>query len=176
MKTLLTSGLLLCGFALFSQGTSQKGKRNDMEKEKIIQTITNIFSGSDERNWQKVEASMAEQVLLDYTSMAGGNPVSLSPRQITDSWKTILPGFGSTHHQIGNFTMDVQASKATAHFHGLALHYLPNESGDDYWVVIGTYEYALSKNGEGNWRADKINLTCKNKGAIYSFRPLHKRG
>jgi len=130
-----------------------------MDKQTIIQTITTIFSGSDQRQWQHVAGSFANEVILDYTSMAGGTPATVSPQQIITAWQAVLPGFQSTHHQVGNFTVTVTGNKAIATHHGLALHWLPNESGNNVWVVVGTYDYTLIKKDD-TWKVTgmKFNL------------------
>ena len=75
---------------------------------------------------------MAKEVYIDYTSLAGGEPATLSSEKIIENWKGVLPGFQSTHHQIGNFQVKVTGDKATATFSGLALHYLNNEAVDSH--------------------------------------------
>ena len=70
-----------------------------MDIEKIIETITNIFEGADERDWKKVKDSFADEVLLDYYSMNGSPVVLLSSSKIIEAWKGFLPGFDLTHHQ-----------------------------------------------------------------------------
>lgn len=148
MKTLLLAALIMAGFGtVLGQG--------DSDEDKIKQTIGNIFSGADERDWRKVERAMAQEVRLDYTSLAGGSPATLSPAAVVEGWKGVLPGFQSTHHQIGNFKVKVDGDRAEATFSGLALHYLNGET----WTVVGTYDFRLTKHG-GRWAADgmKLNL------------------
>ncbi len=130
-----------------------------MEQAQVVKTIQSIFESSDAQNWNKVENSFAAQVRLDYTSMAGGEPHTLTPGQITSAWKTLLPGFQSTHHQVGGFEVKVQGNTASATNHGLALHYLPGAAGGDTWVVVGTYEFSLERKGR-DWKVNamKFNL------------------
>jgi fermentation-respiration switch protein FrsA (DUF1100 family)/ketosteroid isomerase-like protein len=123
---------------------------NIMEQQQIIKTITSVFEGADTQDWARVEAAFAKQVTLDYTSMAGGKPQQLTPQQITAAWKALLPGFQSTHHQVGNFEVNTTGNAATATVHGLALHYLPGAPGGDIWVVVGKYDFRLEKRGP-NW-------------------------
>lgn len=132
-----------------------------MEKQDIINTVTTIFHGSDERNWSKVEHCFANQVTLDYTSLAGGKPSKMSPTQITSAWKMFLPGFQSTHHQIGNFEVNIDANSATVNSHGLALHYLPNKTGKNVWVVVGTYNFKLAKNDANNWQVNSMQFNLQ---------------
>lgn len=159
MITTILAATILTSAAM-GQTKSNNQKSITMGKQKIINTVTAIFNGSDERNWSKVENSFAGEVTLDYTSMAGGTPSKMSPQQITTAWKTILPGFQSTHHQIGNFIVNMDGRAATVHHRGLALHYLPNTSGNNVWVVVGTYDFTLTKDDADNWKVTgmKFNL------------------
>jgi fermentation-respiration switch protein FrsA (DUF1100 family)/ketosteroid isomerase-like protein len=172
MKTL--SSILattLVAASISGQTVSNNQKHIGMEQQNIINTVTAIFNGSDERNWDKVERSFANEVLLDYTSMAGGTPSKLSPHQITTAWKTILPGFQSTHHQVGNFTVDVKGNIATVRNHGLALHYLPNPTGNNVWVVVGTYDFTMTKSGDA-WRVASMKFNLQKQDGNLSLPAL----
>ena len=86
--------------------------------ESIASTITRLFAGVDKRDWRQVESTMDDKVLLDYTSMAGGTPAWLTPRQITDAWAAFLPGFDRTHHQLSDFEINETKDSSTAHCKG----------------------------------------------------------
>ena len=122
-------------------------------------TVQNIFRGADECNWQQVRNAFASLVLLDYTSMNGGEPATLTPQQITDAWQQVFPGFDTTHHQLGNFDIHVSDNEATVFCYGTATHYLPNENGN-VWTVIGTYDFHLKKE-EDTWKVDKMTFHFK---------------
>lgn len=117
-----------------------------MEKEKIISSVSEVFEGADERNWQRIQSVIAKNVLLDYTSMAGGSPGLQTPRQITDAWSAFLPGFDKTHHQLSDFNITVNEKVANAHYYGKADHFIGNE----VWTVEGTYDTKL-ENENGKW-------------------------
>lgn len=104
------------------------------------QSILDIFEGADERNWQKAHNAMASKVLLDYTSMTGGEPALLTPQEITTAWANFLPGFDKTHHQLSNF----QQQANTITFDGKADHYL----NDSVWTVVGDYYAEVSEEGK----------------------------
>ncbi|SFC24718.1 hypothetical protein SAMN05421780_1048 [Flexibacter flexilis DSM 6793] len=105
-----------------------------------IQSILDIFEGADERNWQKASNAMANKVLLDYTSMTGGEPALLTPQEITAAWANFLPGFDKTHHQLSNF----QQQANTVTFDGKADHYI----NDSVWTVIGNYYAETEADGK----------------------------
>ena len=128
--------------------------------DNLIVTINRFFIAVDERDWAEVERLLAPEVLLDYTSMAGGTPARLSPDQITGAWKSLLPGFDKTHHQLGNFVIDQTPDGATAFFYGTASHFLDNPSGENLWVVVGSYAAAL-RPANGLWQLNGLKFNLK---------------
>jgi ketosteroid isomerase-like protein len=124
--------------------------------ESIASIITRLFGGVDKRDWQQVESTMDDKVLLDYTSMAGGTPTWLTPRQITDAWAAFLPGFDRTHHHLSDF--EINEGKDSAHFKGKAEHFIGNE----IWVVEGTYDATLRKK-EGDWVVSEFKFNLKDQ-------------
>lgn len=125
-----------------------------MDKLQVIEAVNRFFIAVDNRDWQEVEAAMHSNVLLDYTSMAGGEPATLTPEQITTSWKNLLPGFDATHHQLGNYITEMTNTTTSVFCYGTATHYLKNDSGNHLWTVARTYTIELT-NEAGSW---KINL------------------
>lgn len=132
---------------------------NAQEMKTIQETVTQLFVATDKQEWQKVEAIFAEQVELDYSSMNGIPAASLSPQQITESWRTILPGFTSTHHQLGNFIAQDNGDSAEVFCYGTATHYLKHADGN-IWTVVGSYDFEL-KRIENSWRVSKMKFNFK---------------
>ncbi|MEO1032906.1 MAG: nuclear transport factor 2 family protein [Bacteroidota bacterium] len=151
MKTLFIT--LLMTTSLISNTQNMKNKIN------IQETITKMFVNSDNRNWTKVEAQFAAKVTLDYASMTGNPAVEVSPTDITSGWKTVLPGFTFTHHQIGNFITEVNGDKAHSYCYGTATHYLDDDNGN-IWTVVGSYDFDLEKI-DGNWRITTMTFNYK---------------
>ncbi len=131
-----------------------------MDHTSIVETVTNIFIGADERNWDLVAASFDSKVLLDYASLSGNPATTLPTGDIIASWKAIFPGFKNTHHQLGNFIVQQQDKEATVFCYGTATHYLPNESKNDLWTVVGTYNFHLVYIN-GQWKADRMQFNFK---------------
>ncbi len=124
-----------------------------MENADIKQVVIDLFAGADERNWQKVENTFAAEVLLDYTSMNGGQPAELTPKQIVDAWAGFLPGFDKTHHQLSGLEITENGTTATAHYFARAAHLI----GQEEWIVEGNYETVL-ENTSGSWKISKHKL------------------
>jgi hypothetical protein len=127
--------------------------------DQIIERINRFFIAVDNREWDEVRYTLAAEVLLDYTSMAGGEPAVLKSAQIVDAWKALLPGFDATHHQLGNFVVEQTHDKATVFCYGTATHYIADNPEGNLWTVVGSYNISLDRVDE-TWRiqAFKFNL------------------
>ena len=132
---------------------------NGQAMEDIRSTINHLFVATDQQDWQKVEQSFAEEVVLDYSTMTGSPAAVMSPGQIVASWQGILPGFDHTHHQTGNFIIAANGNTATAFCYGTASHYLDDE-GAKIWTVIGSYHFDLVKS-EDAWKISKMKFNYK---------------
>lgn len=127
--------------------------------EEVNQTVSRLFVATDDQNWSKVETIFNDKVELDYSSMNGNPATVLSPKEITDSWKTILPGFTHTHHQLGNFITTIEGKTAQVFCYGTATHYLEDENGN-IWTVVGSYNLELEKINN-SWRVSKMKFNYK---------------
>ena len=122
--------------------------------------VVNLFVATDERDWDPVLESFSPKVILDYSSMTGNPATKLNPEAIVTAWKGILPGFESTHHQIGNILEHIDGDKATIFCYGIATHYLTDASGN-IWTVVGSYDFEVDKNSDGNWKISKMKFNFK---------------
>lgn len=113
----------------------------------IINTVKNLFSGADERDWKKVKNTLADEVLLDYSALSGSPPTLLTPDTIIIAWKGLLPGFDITTHRPENFMVKKVDDKATVHYFATADHLLDNEK----WTVEANYDTDLIKMANG-WK------------------------
>lgn len=141
MKILIafTIAILCTCQTAFTQ--TNKQKLSDMEQQEIIHQIQNLFAGTDARDWSKVQATMNENVLLDYSSMNGNPATTLRPNEIVNAWSAFLPGFDSTHHHVSGFVIELIGHTAKAHFDGNANHYI----GNAVWTVQGSYDTKLER-------------------------------
>ena len=122
-------------------------------------TVIGLFIATDQQNWEFVAESFHDQVVLDYSSMNGNPASTLSPDQIVSAWKGILPGFESTHHQLGNMTTTLKGKSAEIFCYGTASHYLTDETGNIWWVV-GTYDFELELI-QNKWKITSMKFNFK---------------
>lgn len=131
-----------------------------MKSKQVQEAISRFFIAVDNRNWDDVRNLFADTVLLDYTSMVGGEPANLTSELIIESWKGLLPGFDCTHHQLGNFVINADLEIATAFCYGTATHYLKNDSGNNVWTVVGSYNFELISDAS-DWKISKMKFNLK---------------
>ena len=100
-----------------------------LDKGKVVDIITGLFIGTDNRDWAMVRECLAERVLLDMSTLGAGPPQTLPVGQIVDGWDAGLKPLQAVHHQAGNFLVNIDGDGADVFCYGIASHYLPNPSG-----------------------------------------------
>ena len=126
-----------------------------MEEQQIINTILNIFNGSDRQDWETVRDSFSYEVFLDYFSLSKKPGEKIKSDEIIKGWSAFLPKFKFTHHVITNFEVKVDVVSAEVFCKGQALHHLPDAEGGDTWTTIGTYDLRLEKIAE-KWKVNSM--------------------
>ncbi len=127
-----------------------------MDRTGIIDTCTRMAWYADRREWSRLAEVFADEVTLDYTSLNGGDPVTLTPAQIIGGWEEALGAYAATHHLLGNHlvTQDGDNAVCTATFQ--ATHRKPD---DTLWTLGGTYHFDLVRRA-GGWRIAVVVLTA----------------
>ena len=131
-----------------------------VEKDRIHDVVNRLFICTDRRDWPSVTQCFADRVLFDMTSMAGGEPATMTPREIAAGWEQGLRGLAAIHHQAGNYLVKVTGDEASVFCYGIALHHLPGSPGGSTRRFVGSYDLHLMK-GEDSWRIDRFRFTLK---------------
>ncbi|KAJ3433685.1 hypothetical protein M0813_17543 [Anaeramoeba flamelloides] len=131
-----------------------------LDEREIIVQVNNIGVYADSCEWEKLKTCFTEKVIVDYTSMSGGEPETLSPNQICKNWSGFLPGFKMTQHMITNHKVDINGDEAECNSYVQATHYLPNEEGEDTWLILGSYKHFLVRK-DGEWKVKHMIFTLK---------------
>ena len=134
--------------------------RRLLEKDAVIGTVNRLFRSVDDRDWAAAETCLAPTVLLDVTSLAGGEPETTTGAAIVTGWRESLSHLRAIHHQVGNYDVEVLGDEATASCHGIAYHFLPNDTGRNTRIYVGTYDVRLHKQG-GSWRIDLLRYNLR---------------
>ena len=131
-----------------------------VEKDAIIDTITRLFIGTDQRDWETVRACLAPRVFFDMSSMTGNEPAETDAAEIVDGWDRGLRHLRAVHHQAGNFQVTLDGDRADAVCYAIASHYLPNDSGQYTRFFVGSYDFHLEKEGAA-WRIRRFRFNLK---------------
>jgi len=130
-----------------------------IEKDKVIETITNLFINTDNKDWNKVKDCLTEKVHFDMSSL-GGETTILTSQQIIDIWKKGLTPIEAVHHQAGNYKVEIKDDEATVFCYGVAFHYLKTKSGNNTRTFVGSYDFHLIKIN-GKWLINKFKFNLK---------------
>ena len=131
-----------------------------LARQQIADTVTDLFVGTDNRDWSLVLRCFADQVLFDMRSLTGAEPATVAATHIVAGWQHGLAPLKAVHHQIGNLKVEVDGEAARAFCYGTATHYLPNPSGRNTRTFVGSYDFRLKKDGAA-WRITDFRFNAK---------------
>ena len=133
--------------------------RDTIEKQNVVEVVTRLFNSTDQKDWEAVKEVFAGEVHFDMTSLAGGDPVTLTPQQIVDAWDEGLKEVETLHHQTGNHMVTLDGDRAEVFCYGTATHYRP-ENDKKVTSFVGSYDFELTEQG-GEWKIDLFRFNCK---------------
>ncbi len=141
---------------LFASPTIAYAESTDVAAIKTI--VESVAVLADSGNFEALEELYADEIQVDYTSLAGGEPELKSPKALMMEWAGVLPGFERTRHEISNIEVSVSGSQAVATADVIADHYV----AELFWQVTGDYRYELVNAGEG-WRIAAATFNLRNE-------------
>jgi hypothetical protein len=138
------------------------------EIQALIDVINGVAIYADLRQWDRLRELYADEVVIDYTSLVGGEPAQVKADALIASWKIGLGRYQATQHLLGNHRVSVEGETAQALVYVQATHWLPQPDGDSTWTVHGYYDYTLQQVG-GEWRITRHVFTAT---IVYGSRVL----
>ena len=130
-----------------------------VDRVAVQDAINELFLATDLKAWSRVKAIFADTVHFDMTSLAGGEPATVTPDVIAGAWAEGLAPVTAVHHQTGNFVIHVDGDTATASCYGTATHYKPDEA-KRLTYFVGSYDFHLTRTGAG-WKIDRFRFNKK---------------
>lgn len=131
--------------------------QRSIETQRIVDVVNALATSADAGDWKGLRDCMSDRIVVDYTSLTGGQPGEMTGDALVDTWK-FLSGFQATQHMIANHRVTVDGEAATCTAYVVAHHYLPNNSGGAFWRLGGRYHEDLVKSA-GGWKICRITLT-----------------
>ena len=108
----------------------------------------------DLRLFNVLETLFTDEIVIDYSSLFGGEPHEATPKGVIRRWKESLCGFDATRHTLANIQVDLKGQEATAKADASAVYFL----NEHIWEVSGTYNFGLRFTADG-WKVNKLSFT-----------------
>ena len=130
-----------------------------LDRAAIQDTINTLFVGVDGKAWPQVRGVLADQVRIDFTSLNGGQPATVTGDQLVGAWTGGLHREKTSLHMTSNYRITVDGDRAEAFMHGYAWNRLVGGSvpaqGSPVWETWGNYVMAFQRTG-GTWRITSL--------------------
>jgi hypothetical protein len=111
----------------------------------------------DQCAWGQMSDLFTDKVVLDYSSLTGGQPATVSREEMIEAWRRNREGLTATQHMISNQLVTVNGEAATAAAMFQATQYLPNPYGGPLWRLGGEYRYRLLRAADA-WRISELTM------------------
>jgi hypothetical protein len=127
----------------------------------IEDAVVRMFVATDERDWPTLESCFTEPFVLDMTSLVGGTPLTMTPKQVAAAWAEGFKPLDHVHHQVGNFRTTINGNNALVRCYGVAFHHRTQVAQAlKSRVFVGTYEIRLVK-AAGRWLINELKFLLK---------------
>jgi hypothetical protein len=126
--------------------------------EAAIRLATDEIDNScDAKDWEKCRSFFADEVEVDFTSLAGGEPARIAADALIGGWKTNLFAQKKTYHQRGNHRIEIDGETATVFSKAYAFNLLESGEVTGLWEVWGNYTHRFNRTADG-WLCTAMKL------------------
>ncbi|MBS1796082.1 MAG: nuclear transport factor 2 family protein [Acidobacteria bacterium] len=126
--------------------------------ERMLRLVVDeIDNACDAKDWEKCRAFFADEVTVDFTSLAGGEPATIPADALVDAWRTNLYAEKKSYHQRGNHRFEIDGDRAVVFSKAYAFNLLETGAVTGLWEVWGNYTHRLQKI-DGDWRCTGLIL------------------
>lgn len=155
LPSLAISALALAAVlpAADARATDAPSVSADIEMARITSLVASIPLAVDLAAYDLAEAAFAPEIVIDYTSLWGGEPQEMTPAALMTAWRGIVPGFDATWHELGDITVDLSGDTATATAFVDGRHWI----GDQLWRPVGNYHWDVAR-VDGDWRVTRMEF------------------
>ena len=136
-----------------ASATTELAPVGDLETAKVITVVSSIPLAVDRAAYDLAERAFAPSIVIDYTSLWGGEPATMTPEALMTAWRGIVPGFDGTWHELSNVQATVNGDTATATAFVDGRHWI----GDKLWRPVGNYNWDLVKI-DGEWKVTRMQF------------------
>jgi hypothetical protein len=141
-----------------------------LEDERAIRAAAAAIDlAVDEKDWAAARAGFADRVLVDFSTLGGGEPATIAADDLVGGWRNNLHRNKPSWHIRGLETVTLNGDEATLVSHGYAWNALPQRVENDLWEVWGTYTHHFVRTPQG-WKVDRFSFTATHERGDASIR------
>lgn len=153
MKRILATAAIAQSLAGPALALDQLPPAGDPQEAQIRTLVSSIPLAVDRAAYDLAEAAFAPEIVIDYTSLWGGEPATMTPAALMDAWRGIVPGFDATWHELGPVTVTIDGDTAKAEAFVDGRHWI----GDQLWRPIGNYYWDVARI-DNTWRVTRMEF------------------
>ena len=120
-----------------------------VDEAEIVRVVDGIDDAVDAKDWEASRALFADEIFVDFTSLAGGEPGRIPADDLVDAWRTNLYADKPSFHMRTNHRVSVDGDRAEVLSKAHALNILLRDRGSDLWETWGYYVHTLERRGSG---------------------------
>lgn len=144
--------LLIMSLGVLSMATLADSITRD--EAQIRSNIHSFAAMADQGAYEYLGRILAPELLVDYVSLFGGEPILVSNTQLMTQWAGFLPGFDTTYHELSNFQLTLDKETASANVDFTARHWLGDQG---FWAVSGQYVFTFVRSPQG-WLINSLKV------------------
>ena len=131
-----------------------------VDRNAVIETAGRLAWCIDERRWAELAPLFTDPFEIDYTSIFGGRPATVTPAQMVANSERLIGNLTATQHLIGSFLVEGHGDQAMCLSMVQATHYLATRTGDGTWTVGAQYHMEMRRE-TGAWRINSLRAVLQ---------------
>jgi hypothetical protein len=135
--------------------TTEEKNADEMEIRRVVDEIDNAC---DAKDWAKCSEFFAEEVNVDFTSLAGGEASRVKAEDLIAAWAKNLFAEKKSFHMRSNHRIELSGTRAEVYSKGYAFNLLESGEVSGLWEVWGEYMHTLERT-ENGWKVSGMTLT-----------------
>jgi hypothetical protein len=153
---------------------AQTAQEKIADEAEIRRVVDEIDNACDAKDWAKCRAFFADEVDVDFTSLAGDKPARLKADDLIGAWKKNLFAEKKTFHMRSNHRIEIEGERAEVYSKGYAFNLLESGEVAGLWEVWGEYVHILER-GKNGWKVSGMTLNVTHKRGDDRVREFEKQ-
>ena len=131
-----------------------------VDERDVLDTVHRFAAGMDLRDWAAYRAVFTDDLVLDYTSYRGGEPVTVAADAWVERVRRRFATMLATQHQLGNHRIEVDGDSARCRTYVEAMHVALVDGAEDWCLIGGEYDDLLRRTPSG-WLIERKKLDVR---------------